>query len=203
MSEAAQRKADEFRDRILAALARSDHSLARDHVWSGDEYLQQASSKDASESKVALQHYQIGLDLLQRLAQSQNQKTRAEAQRDLADCHRKFGIACQKGGDSKAARDNYQKAMEIGERLAGDTRDAVDLYNAACASALYVPLADDPESKNRCVERSMQLLCQAVAQGYKNAAHMKRDADLDALRQRDDFQKLLADLEAATKGKDK
>ena len=32
---------------------------------------------------------------------------------------------------------------------------------------------------------------------------MKQDTDLDALRPRDDFQKLLADLEAATKPKDK
>ena len=32
---------------------------------------------------------------------------------------------------------------------------------------------------------------------------MKKDADLDALRPRDDFKKRLADLEAATKPKDK
>ena len=31
--------------------------------------------------------------------------------------------------------------------------------------------------------------------GYKNVAHMKKDADLDPLRQRDDFQKLLAALD--------
>ena len=31
---------------------------------------------------------------------------------------------------------------------------------------------------------------------------MKRDTDLDALLQRDDFKKLVADLEAATKPKD-
>ena len=37
---------------------------------------------------------------------------------------------------------------------------------------------------------------QAIAKGYKNAAHMKRDKDLDPLRQRDDFKKLLTELEA-------
>ena len=34
-----------------------------------------------------------------------------------------------------------------------------------------------------------------VAKGYKNAAHMKQDQNLAALRQRADFQKLLAELE--------
>ncbi len=36
----------------------------------------------------------------------------------------------------------------------------------------------------------------AVARGYRDAAHMKRDSDLTPLRQRPDFQKLLTGLEA-------
>ena len=31
--------------------------------------------------------------------------------------------------------------------------------------------------------------------GYKDAAHMKKDSDLDPLRAREDFKKLLAELE--------
>ena len=38
-----------------------------------------------------------------------------------------------------------------------------------------------------------------VSKGYKAVAHMKKDTDLDPLRQRDDFRKLVADLEG--KGK--
>ena len=37
---------------------------------------------------------------------------------------------------------------------------------------------------------------EAVSRGYKNAAHMKKDTDLDPLRQREDYKKLLAELEA-------
>jgi hypothetical protein len=37
-----------------------------------------------------------------------------------------------------------------------------------------------------------------VAKGYKNAAHMKQDKDLDALRDRDDFKNLLAEFEKQT-----
>ncbi len=44
-------------------------------------------------------------------------------------------------------------------------------------------------------DRAMELLRQAVKAGWKDAAHMKQDTDLDPLRDRADFQKLLADLE--------
>jgi hypothetical protein len=45
----------------------------------------------------------------------------------------------------------------------------------------------------------MALLKQAIAKGYKNAARMKNDKDLDAQHQREDFKKLISDLE--TRGK--
>jgi hypothetical protein len=44
--------------------------------------------------------------------------------------------------------------------------------------------------------RAVALLRQAVAGGYKDAARLKKDRDLDALRGRDDFRLLLAELEA-------
>ena len=43
---------------------------------------------------------------------------------------------------------------------------------------------------------AMATLRRAVAAGYSDVAHMRTDTDLDALRQRDDFQKLIKDLEA-------
>ena len=42
----------------------------------------------------------------------------------------------------------------------------------------------------------MAWLHRAVAAGYKNAEQMKQDKDLGALRVREDFKKLLAELEA-------
>jgi hypothetical protein len=45
-------------------------------------------------------------------------------------------------------------------------------------------------------DRAMATLKAAVAKGYKNLAQMKKDTDLDPLRQRDDFKKLMAELEA-------
>jgi tetratricopeptide (TPR) repeat protein/energy-coupling factor transporter ATP-binding protein EcfA2 len=92
-------------------------------------------------------------------------------------------------------RKEYAKAVQAAEKLAGIAEKARELYNAACAFALCVPLADKDEAKERLAIRAVELLRQAVAKGYKNIANMKQDADLDALRQRDDFKKVLADLE--------
>jgi hypothetical protein len=44
---------------------------------------------------------------------------------------------------------------------------------------------------------AVALLQQAVAKGYNDAEHMKKDDDLKSLRERDDFKKLLAELEAS------
>jgi hypothetical protein len=44
-------------------------------------------------------------------------------------------------------------------------------------------------------DEAMQMLKGAVAKAYKDAAHMKADKDLHPLRERDDFKKLLAEVE--------
>ncbi len=48
-------------------------------------------------------------------------------------------------------------------------------------------------------DEALKMLQAAVAKGYKDAAHMKKDKDLDPLRGREDFKKLLAEVEAAAK----
>jgi hypothetical protein len=45
----------------------------------------------------------------------------------------------------------------------------------------------------------MKLLRDAVGKGFTDVAHMKKDTDLDPLRQRQDFQKLIAEVEAKQK----
>ena len=48
-------------------------------------------------------------------------------------------------------------------------------------------------------DAAMKALREAVSKGYKDVRNMKTDTDLDPLRQREDFQKLVAELEG--KGK--
>jgi tetratricopeptide (TPR) repeat protein len=95
------------------------------------------------------------------------------------------------------------KATAAADLLADNAKAPDQLYDAACGYALCVPLADEPETREKYAARAVELLRQAIAKGYKDVAHMKKDTDLDALRPRDDFKKLVADLEAATQPKDK
>ena len=87
--------------------------------------------------------------------------------------------------------------------------DAGSLYDAACfraVTAAVLRAAGRSEAADREAdaeaERAMAWLKQAVAAGYTDAARLKRDKDLDALRGRPDFEKLLAGL-AAGPGKGK
>ena len=52
----------------------------------------------------------------------------------------------------------------------------------------------DPAKQQVYADRAMELLRKAVATGYKDVTHMKQDKDLDPLRSRPDFQKLLESL---------
>ncbi|HEV8068355.1 MAG TPA: tetratricopeptide repeat protein [Planctomycetaceae bacterium] len=78
--------------------------------------------------------------------------------------------------------------------------DFNSLYNAACyravSAAVFRATAKPASPANDAeADRGMVLLEQAVAAGYKDAAHMRKDKDLDSLRTRDDFKKLIAELE--------
>lgn len=68
-------------------------------------------------------------------------------------------------------------------------------YGCACYFALASTL--DNERKQEFEERSIHLLRQSIEAGFKNAAHIKKDRDLDAIRNRDDFQAILIELEQA------
>jgi hypothetical protein len=83
-----------------------------------------------------------------------------------------------------------------------------DAYSAACVLGLCVPVVakhdklDEKQRKEAAQfysDAAMKLLHEAVSKGYKNVALMRKDIDLDPLRQREDFQKLVAELEG--KGK--
>jgi tetratricopeptide (TPR) repeat protein len=95
-----------------------------------------------------------------------------------------------------------EAAVELARMAFDPTGDA---YNAACVFSRCIPVAEQdaklPAARRKELarsygERAVEALRQAVAKGYKDATHMKKDKDLDSLRQRDDFRKLLAELEA-------
>ncbi len=86
--------------------------------------------------------------------------------------------------------------------------DAASLYNAACMRAITsaVIRATDKSSTgakqaDEEAERAMAWLEKAVGGGFKNVANMKKDSDLVSLRDRPDFQRLVAELEAGKRNK--
>jgi hypothetical protein len=79
-----------------------------------------------------------------------------------------------------------------------------DAYNAAWSLSLCIPIVEkhaklDAAKRKEMAQfygdEAMKLLREAVKRGFKDAAHMKEDSDLDPLRSRKDFQTLLAELE--------
>jgi hypothetical protein len=56
-------------------------------------------------------------------------------------------------------------------------------------------LAVKADERKKLAIRGVALLRQAIDKGFKDVAHMKKDTDLDPLRDREDFKKLLTELE--------
>jgi hypothetical protein len=87
-----------------------------------------------------------------------------------------------------------EKALVVQKvKLGPEHPHTVDtIYNLACCNALLVPKSTD-QSKQ--AEIAVKWLNQAVAAGFKNLTQIKKDTDLDALRNRNDFKRTVADLE--------
>jgi hypothetical protein len=104
--------------------------------------------------------------------------------------------------------DFYQKALAIDVRLAeADPKNVqaqsdllAGYYNAARSFA-RLSASGDKDAREKNAQQAIDLLRQAVANGYKDIARVKKDKDLDSLRGREDFKKLMADMEKATPGK--
>jgi tetratricopeptide (TPR) repeat protein len=82
-----------------------------------------------------------------------------------------------------------------------------DAYDAACFLSRCVPLVakhdklDDRQRKEAVQfygDAAMKLLRDAVNKGWKDAARLRKDTGLAPLRQREDFQKLVAQLEGSS-----
>jgi serine/threonine protein kinase len=77
-------------------------------------------------------------------------------------------------------------------------------YDVACmraiASELYAK-ANQPGEAASTAGESIASLTKAVAAGFNDRARMEKDSDIEVLRQRDDFKKLVASLPAKTEPK--
>jgi serine/threonine protein kinase/tetratricopeptide (TPR) repeat protein len=82
---------------------------------------------------------------------------------------------------------------EVGELTKLPGVPAPLLYDVACVYALASGKSAD--QKQEYADRAMDILHQAVNAGFNDAAPLKKDTNLDSLRRREDFQKLIGELE--------
>ena len=80
----------------------------------------------------------------------------------------------------------------------------LEAYDGACYLSRCIPIVaqhdklDDRQRKEAVQfygDAAMKLLRQALDKGYRDGAHMMDDSDLDPLRMREDFDKLIAELD--------
>jgi WD40 repeat protein/tetratricopeptide (TPR) repeat protein len=104
-------------------------------------------------------------------------------------------------GLTQTCAERGDRAGTVGEAEKGRDRgwDApADAYDAAAALALCIPMVQKSERRADApfyADEAMKKLRDAIDKGYHDAAQVNQDKDLDALRERADFQKLLAWLQ--------
>jgi eukaryotic-like serine/threonine-protein kinase len=140
----------------------------------------------------------------------------ANARIDLSKTHNNIARVHQRSAEPVEALRSFQRAVDLLEGL--PNLDAQNNYNLACNLALCIPLigakegtqgVDDPEAlpqgervrRSLYGDRAMEVLRRAVRGGFLNSDILLSDPDLAAIRGRDDFQRLVKDVDQpATEG---
>jgi serine/threonine protein kinase/tetratricopeptide (TPR) repeat protein len=90
-----------------------------------------------------------------------------------------------------------EAVTEVNELATRNTGPAGLFYDGACVCALASTcVKDDPPRTEEYAARAVALLRQALAQGYNNLPHLKKDPDLAPLRLRADYRVLLEEFQA-------
>jgi hypothetical protein len=84
-------------------------------------------------------------------------------------------------------------AAEVSELTKLSNWNALKWYDFACIYS--VASGQVADRKREYADAAVEMLRKAVKAGWKDAAHMRADTDLDPLRGRDDFKQLVAELE--------
>ncbi|HEY2785644.1 MAG TPA: tetratricopeptide repeat protein [Fimbriiglobus sp.] len=92
-----------------------------------------------------------------------------------------------------------EAVAEVAELTKSQTWNAAQWYTFASAYAFASGKIAD--KKDEYAKRAVELLQQAVKAGFKNASSMKEDPNLNPLRDREDFKKLIAKLDKAAEKK--
>jgi hypothetical protein len=106
--------------------------------------------------------------------------------------------------------DHAEAARTMDELARHPKASAEDAYVAACGHGVCAGLAEKDErlaaerrkeAARAYADRGLALLREAVKRGFKDARRLKEDPDLAPLRPREEFKKLLAEVERPPDGK--
>jgi serine/threonine-protein kinase len=104
--------------------------------------------------------------------------------------------------------DHARAAAELRALAKRNEAPAEYRYNLACLTALCsaaagqdqgLPVAQRQRLVDEYAQDALRLLRDAIARGYQDVEHLKKDADFDSLRTRDEYQRLVRELEAKAK----
>jgi tetratricopeptide (TPR) repeat protein len=149
----------------------------------------------------AVAAYQKGIDVREKLFKANPDDP--ENGVALGELLKSLGITEQERGRPAEAPKAFRRALEL---LSGQSaRSSEVLYTLACCHARLAAAAaatgsgvtgDEGRAEG---DKALAALRNAVAAGYNDAEELRTEKDVDSLRQREDFQKLLADLETKAK----
>ena len=139
------------------------------------------------------------------LSQSPDERVPFLAQvlrRSLAKSHNDLGIPSSSARTRRnpsgtrhivgQSRSGGRPVAEVAELTKNAKWNSGQWYNFACVCA--VASGKSADKKQEYADRAMDLLQTAVKAGWSDAAHMAKDTDLDPIRGRDDFKKLIEEL---------
>jgi tetratricopeptide (TPR) repeat protein len=145
----------------------------------------------------AIPYYRRTIDLLEPLVR-ENPEVRTYPL-TLANTYCYLGQVLREAGNEPEASDASRKALALFERI--DRDGLAKPYDLACIRSISSDLVSltgkDPaavERSRRLADQAMKALRQAVAGGYEDLDWISIDPDLGALRSRDDFKALIAEI---------
>ena len=137
-----------------------------------------------------------GIATLQRVIDKEPRQS--QARRELNDLWIGRAVALAQTGD-------YDRAMKAADEVAKQEESTpVDVYNLACVYSRFSEAAgkdaklsatDRAKLKEQYAGLAMDSLRRALAKGFKAVLSIKTEVDFDSLRDRDDFKKLLQELD--------
>jgi serine/threonine protein kinase/tetratricopeptide (TPR) repeat protein len=119
---------------------------------------------------------------------------------ELSNSHSALGVVQRRTGQFAQAAASFRRAIALVEQL--PTLTPRNHYGLACCHAQLAGMAGDARSRVTAeqgvaeAEQAMNLLQQAIAAGYDGLGRLRTDTALDTLRSREDFKKLVKELDA-------